>query len=83
MKNCNFCKILKGEIEASFVLKSENVSAFMDINPINKSHVLIVPNDHHERFSSVKTSVVGEMFKVAQSCLKAIEMTDIACEVDD
>ncbi|MFG1591942.1 HIT family protein [Halobacteriovorax sp. CON-3] len=80
MNNCIFCKILNGEADASFVYKSEKVTAFMDLNPINKGHVLVIPNEHHERFSTVNSDMVGEMFKVAQNILKAIEKSDIPCE---
>jgi histidine triad (HIT) family protein len=80
MSGCIFCKILKGEAETSFVLKNKRVSAFMDINPINKGHVLVVPNNHHERFSKVEEDVTGEMFSVAQKILRAIEKSNIKCE---
>lgn len=80
MNNCIFCKILKGEADASFVYKSDKVTAFMDLNPINKGHVLVIPNEHHERFSYVNSDMVAEMFKVAQNILKAIEKSDIPCE---
>ncbi|WP_412462871.1 HIT family protein [Halobacteriovorax sp. RT-2-6] len=80
MDNCIFCKILKGEADASFVYKSDKVTAFMDLNPINKGHVLVIPNEHHERFSYVNSDMVGEMFKVAQNILKAIEKSGIPCE---
>lgn len=80
MEGCIFCKIIKGDADASFVYKSEQVTAFMDLNPINKGHVLVVPNNHHKRFTSVEESLVGEMFKVAQKILKAIESSEIKCE---
>ena len=77
---CIFCKILKGEASASFVFKNNVVSAFMDVNPINKGHVLVVPNQHHERFSDLESKVPAEMFSVAQRILKAIENSDIPSE---
>lgn len=80
MNDCIFCKILKGEADASFVYKSDKVTAFMDLNPINKGHVLVIPNEHHKRFSTVGSEMVADMFKVAQNILKAIEKSDIPCE---
>lgn len=80
MSNCIFCKILKGEADASFVYKNDKVTAFMDLNPVNKGHVLVIPNEHNERFSTVNSDMVAEMFKVAQNILKAIEKSDIPCE---
>jgi len=80
MNSCIFCKILNDEIEASFVYRGMIVSAFMDLGAINPGHVLIVPNDHSERFVGIDAEVTGEMFKVAQKILKAIQKSDIACE---
>jgi histidine triad (HIT) family protein len=80
MENCIFCKILKNEVDASFVYKGDKVTAFMDLNPINKGHVLVIPNEHHVRFAKVDSEMVAEMFKVAQNILKAIEKSNIPCE---
>lgn len=80
MSDCIFCKILEGKAEASFVFKNNRVSAFMDINPVNRGHVLLIPNNHHERFTEVESDTAGEIFLVAQKILRAIEKSDIRCE---
>ncbi len=80
VSKCIFCKILNKEIEASFVFRNTKVTAFMDLNPINKGHVLVIPNQHQARFSSVPNDITGEMFLVAQKILLAIEKSDIKCE---
>jgi histidine triad (HIT) family protein len=80
MDNCIFCKILKNEVEASFVYRGEIVSAFMDLHPVNRGHVLIVPNKHNKRFSSLDDITVAEMFKVGRKVLSAIESSEVKCE---
>jgi histidine triad (HIT) family protein len=80
MINCVFCKILKDQLEASFVYRGESVTAFMDLGAINPGHVLVIPNEHSERFVDIDAEVSGEMFKVAQKVLIAIQNSDIACE---
>ena len=47
--NCVFCKIIAGEIPSTRVLETDRAIAFLDINPVNKGHVLIVPRAHHAR----------------------------------
>ncbi len=42
MKNCIFCKILKGEIPSSKVYEDELVYAFNDIDPVAPHHILII-----------------------------------------
>lgn len=45
-ESCLFCRIVRKEIPASFVLENEHVVAFRDINPKAPTHVLIVPRTH-------------------------------------
>lgn len=47
-ENCIFCRIIKGEIPCYPVYKDKNMLAFLDINPINPGHVLIVHKRHGE-----------------------------------
>ena len=80
LNECIFCKILNSELEGSFVYRGNLVSAFMDINPINQGHVLVVPNNHHERFTQVEPEVAKEMFYTGQAILRAIQESKIKCE---
>jgi histidine triad (HIT) family protein len=44
--DCVFCEIANGESPASFVYKDEAMLAFMDIQPVNRGHLLVVPRTH-------------------------------------
>src|SRR6266436_1130013 len=44
---CIFCKIAQGELPASRVLETDEALAFLDIHPVNKGHVLLLPRTHH------------------------------------
>lgn len=44
--DCIFCKIVSGEIPSVKVYEDNRVLAFMDINPINDGHLLIIPKAH-------------------------------------
>ncbi|MBW2601498.1 MAG: HIT domain-containing protein, partial [Deltaproteobacteria bacterium] len=44
--DCIFCKIINGEIPSEKVYEDDKVFAFMDINPLNDGHVLIIPKSH-------------------------------------
>jgi histidine triad (HIT) family protein len=41
-----FCEIANGESPASFVYKDEAMLAFMDIQPVNRGHLLVAPRTH-------------------------------------
>ncbi len=45
-KACIFCKIIKKEIPSDMVYENDKVCAFLDINPCNPGHTLIVPKTH-------------------------------------
>jgi histidine triad (HIT) family protein len=44
--DCIFCKIVSGDIPSVKVYEDDRVLAFMDINPINDGHLLIIPKSH-------------------------------------
>ena len=43
MTDSIFTKIIKGEISCFKVLENEDFIAFLDVNPVNKGHTLVVP----------------------------------------
>jgi histidine triad (HIT) family protein len=45
---CIFCKIAHGEMPADCVYQDERVTAFRDISPQAKTHVLVIPNKHYD-----------------------------------
>lgn len=79
-ENCVFCKILKGEIEASVVYDDDHVVAFMDIGPINPGHVLVIPRVHAPHLNDLDDETLGHMAKVAGKIAKAIRKSDVRSE---
>lgn len=45
MKNCVFCKIIAGELPSYKVYEDDRTLAFLDINPINQGHTLVIPRN--------------------------------------
>lgn len=46
MSDCLFCRIAAGEIPATRVHEDERTIAFMDINPVTRGHLLVIPRTH-------------------------------------
>ncbi len=44
--DCLFCAIAAGEIDAARVLEDDDFVGFLDIRPVFKGHVLLVPRTH-------------------------------------
>ena len=64
MEKCIFCRIIAGEIPSTKIYEDDLVYAFLDINPINPGHVLVIPKEHHESSSTIPEATAGRMFHV-------------------
>ncbi len=66
MENCIFCQIIEGKIPADKVFENEYVLAFLDINPVNNGHTLVIPQKHFASLEEVEEKYLCEMMKLAQ-----------------
>ena len=67
---CAFCKILSGESPATILYHDDEVTAFRDIHPIARTHILIIPNRHIDSVNQLGTGdalLVGHMVLVAKA----------------
>jgi histidine triad (HIT) family protein len=55
-KDCLFCKIAAGDIDAEVVHESESTVAFRDLNPQAPTHVLVIPRSHYPNAASLAES---------------------------
>jgi len=78
--NCIFCKIVAGELPAALVADDEATISFMDINPLNAGHLLVIPRDHHESIGTVPGNVLSHMALVAQSLASALRASPVRTE---
>ncbi len=72
MEDCIFCKIVKNEIPSIKIYEDDKVLAFLDINPHNKGHTLVITKDHHETFDKLPKDILTDMIKVTQNVAKAV-----------
>ncbi|MCX6720886.1 MAG: HIT family protein [Candidatus Staskawiczbacteria bacterium] len=78
--DCIFCKIVKGEIPCYKVYEDEDFIAFMDINPINNGHVLVIPKKHSELVSGLDKNILSKIMPLAEKIGSAIRKSGIKCE---
>lgn len=72
MENCIFCKIIKGEIPSNKVYEDEYTYAFMDINPINPGHLLVIPKTHYTEIKDYDEETGMYLFRTAVKIEKAL-----------
>ena len=64
MKDCLFCKIIKGEIPKDFIYQDDKIVVFKDIHSQAPVHVLVVPRKHIESLAAVREEDKGLLGKV-------------------
>jgi len=64
--DCIFCEIASKVSEAEIVFENEKIVAFLDINPINYGHTLVIPKVHYDNFLTVPAEELTAITKLAQ-----------------
>jgi histidine triad (HIT) family protein len=70
---CVFCGIVAGSTPAAVVSSDETAVAFLDVRPLFRGHVLIVPRDHVEVLGDLPPALVGPYFGVVRRLSVAVE----------
>jgi histidine triad (HIT) family protein len=68
--DCIFCKIIQGEIPSTKVYDDDTVVAFLDINPVAPTHILIVPKEHIPSVNDLEPkheTIVGHLHMVGKA----------------
>ena len=83
--NSIFTKIIKREIPAFIIHDDDLFIAFLDINPIQKGHTLIVPKTEIDYFFDIEDDLLSKMLiftkKIAKAIKKTIECKKISMSV--
>ncbi|MEB3789570.1 MAG: HIT domain-containing protein [Desulfurococcales archaeon] len=72
MENCIFCRIIRGEAPAYFIYRGRGVSVFLDIFPVEKGHMLIVPDEHYESLHDTPPRIAAKLFTVAAALVRIL-----------
>lgn len=76
--DCIFCKIIKGELPSVKVYENDKIVAFLDINPVNPGHTLVVPKEHFENLLDGGEETLKEIMltikRVAWGITKAFDL---------
>lgn len=70
---CIFCKIVKKEIPSQIVYEDGKIMAFLDINPTNPGHVLVVPKGHFPNLLETPDDAVKELMAAVKRIAKAVK----------
>jgi histidine triad (HIT) family protein len=70
--DCIFCKIVAGGIPCTKLFEDDFALAFMDICPLNKGHLLVIPKEHFENILDMEPELYAHMASVICKLSKAV-----------
>lgn len=68
-----FSKIVAGEIPCYKVAETESCFAFLDINPVQKGHVLCIPKKEVDYLFDLDEQIYGELTQFARRVAQSIK----------
>lgn len=73
MKDCLFCKIISGEIQSTKVYEDNMTFAFLDVNPTNIGHTLVIPKKHSRNIFDIEKEDLEATINSVQKIAIAIK----------
>jgi len=72
MVDCIFCDIIKGWLPCAKIYENDRVISFLDINPVNPGHTLVVPKMHYATIFDISEEDLSACAIVSQKLAKAV-----------
>lgn len=69
---CVFCKIVAGEIPAARVFEDDDVLAFLDVGPLSKGHLLLIPKSHAATIDEMSADAVATLTRHLPRLARAV-----------
>ncbi|MBP9771887.1 MAG: HIT family protein [Candidatus Pacebacteria bacterium] len=66
MNDCVFCKIIAGEIPAVKVYEDDQFLAFLDREPLNPGHLVLIPKIHVDDVFAIHEPLYADLFEQAK-----------------
>lgn len=79
---CLFCNISTGKEQAAIIHKDKQATAFMDLFPLQKGHILIIPNKHAVRVHEMATEDRVHLIELANRIANAARQLDPDCDLN-
>lgn len=61
MADCIFCKINAGDVPSYTIYEDELVRVFLDVNPVARGHVLVIPKKHYENIFETPDDILAHI----------------------
>ncbi len=71
-QTCVFCRIVDGEAPGHVVMRTDHVVGFLDVRPVFKGHVLVVPREHVVTLPELPDRLVDPFFSAVRAVSAAV-----------
>lgn len=75
MRDCIFCQIVEGKIPSARIHEDDHCLAFLDINPLQPGHTLVIPKTHYELLTDMPPDAVAAVTSVLPRIARAVVAT--------
>ena len=73
------CQIVRGELDAAVVLRTDDLVGFLDHRPVFKGHVLLAPVRHIDTLLDLPAELMAPLLTAAQRVAAALG-TELGCQ---
>ena len=80
MADCILCGLVSGALERSVPYEDERAMVFMDIRPVVRGHMLVVPRDHAPYLADLDEQDGARIFEVGRRAAAALRASTLRCE---
>jgi len=72
-EECIFCKIVKGEVPSEKIYEDLDTFAFLDINPVNSGHALVIPKEHYKNLFDISSEAFSKVMETVRKMSPVIK----------
>tara|TARA_Y100000294_G_scaffold146025_1_gene141407 strand:+ start:39 stop:446 length:408 start_codon:yes stop_codon:yes gene_type:complete len=72
MDDCIFCKIVSGELPSHKIYEDSDILVFLDINPVNPGHTMVIPKKHYNDLLDIPTELAAKCVEVTKKVAPAV-----------
>ncbi len=73
--SCIFCKIIAKDIPCHKIYEDDLSLAFLDLNPTNPGHTLLIPKTHQDHLWDLDSKNYHYLFEIAKKIRQALSLT--------
>ncbi len=78
MQNCIFCKVIAEASLSSKIWEDKDFLAFLDVHPISRGHMLLLPKKHVEYVFDMPEKLYSGLFRTARQLSEPLQRATVA-----